>query len=358
MTKETPPPQSRTRAHAGLPPGTLIYLGEKRVENVTVAVIDYNENEITERLAATPAECSQYISKKTVTWINVTGLHDTDFLAKLGEVLEIHPLVLEDILHTGQRPKLEDHDNYIFIVFQMFYRQPDTPKIVSEQVSMILGPGYVITFQEMEGDVFEMIRDRIRAGKGRIRKMGCDYLAYALLDAIVDNYFVVLDDLDEHTEDLHEAVLSHPETETLQAIHRLRRELIFVRKRLWPLRELVAALEKSENRLIQKDLRPYLRDVYEHTIQVIDTVESLRDVMSGVMDIYITMVSNRTNDVMKVLTVIATLFIPLTFVAGIYGMNFEFMPELRWPWGYFGALGVMGAIGLNMLIYFKRRGWL
>ena len=239
----------------------------------------------------------------------------------------------------------------------MLYRRPGTEDIVSEQVSMILGSGYLFTFQEMQGDVFDMLRERIRTSKGRIRKMGCDYLAYALLDAIVDNYFVVIEDLGGKSEALQEIVTERPEPKTLQTIHGLRRELIFIRKKLWPLRELVAGLEKTENRLIHRGLAPYLRDVYEHTIQVIDSVESLRDVISGTMDVYITMVSNRTNDVMKVLTVIATIFIPLTFVAGIYGMNFEHMPELKWRFGYAAAWAVMAAIAVGMMLYFKRKKW-
>jgi magnesium transporter len=202
-----------------------------------------------------------------------------------------------------------------------------------------------------------MIRDRIRAGKGRIRKMGCDYLAYSLMDAIIDNYFVVLEDLGEKSEALQEAVMVRAEPETLSEIHGLRRELIFMRKNLWPLREVVSALEKTENKLIHRGLAPYLRDVYEHTIQVIDSVESLRDVLSGALDVYVTMVSNRTNDVMKVLTVIATIFIPLTFVAGIYGMNFEHMPELKWRFGYAGVWAVMILIAAGMMVQFKRRKW-
>lgn len=340
-----------------LPPGSLVYIGEKRVDHVTVTVTDYNQTAVNESVITNPDELRSFINNKSVTWINITGLHDTTLFESLGNIFGFHPLILEDILHTGQRPKLEDHDDYIFSVLQMLYRHPVHNNIVSEQVSMILSSGYLLTFQEMDGDVFDMIRERIRSGKGRIRKMGCDYLAYALLDAIVDNYFVVLEDLGEKSEELQETVMAHAEPESLHVINRLRHELIFMRKNLWPLRELVGALEKTESDLINNDLHPYLRDVYEHTIQVIDSVESLRDVLAGTQDIYITTLSNRTNDVMKVLTVIATIFIPLTFMAGIYGMNFEHMPELKWHYGYAALWGAMLTVAAGMLLYFKRQKW-
>ncbi len=355
---EDPLKVSRARGRIGLPPGSLVYLGEEKVEQVRVSVIDYNETELNETAVGYADECSKFIKRDSVTWINVTGLHDTELLAGLGDVFGLHPLVLEDILHLGQRPKLEDHDDYVFCTLQMLYRRPGEQSIVSEQVSMVLGKGYLLTFQEMDGDVFDMIRERIRTGKGRIRKMGCDYLAYALIDAIVDNYFVVLEEIGEKSEALQESVLEKPEPATLQTIHRVRRELIGLRKYLWPLREVVSNLEKTESRLISKGMGPYLRDVYEHTIQVIDSIESLRDVLSGALDTYMTVVSNRTNDVMKVLTIIATIFIPLTFVAGIYGMNFENMPELKWQYGYAGVWVVMVLLTTAMFAYFRRKKWL
>ena len=347
----------RRSKKAGMPPGAPVFLGEKRVEQPTVTVTDYDERDARERTVATPEECRQYFDRKTVTWINVTGLHDAELLERLGEVFKIHPLVIEDILNTGQRPRFEDHGESIFCVVKMLYRGKGDGEIVSEQVSMVLGRTCLVTFQEMEGDVFDVIRDRIRTGKGRIRKMGCDYLAYALLDAIVDNYFIVLEDVGDKIERLQEAVLERPEPATLQAMHGLKREMIFMRKNLWPLRELVSALDKSESGLIGEELKPYLRDVYEHTFQVIDTVESWREMLSGALDTYMTVVSNKMNEVMKVLTVIATIFIPLTFIAGVYGMNFEHMPELKWPLGYAAVWGVMICVGIGMAIFFKRRKW-
>ena len=342
---------------AGLPPGTLVYVGEKRVEKATISVIDYNEAEVNERPVAKPSDCRQYLTRDSVTWINVTGLDDTGMLETMGDVFGIHLLVLEDILNTGQRPKLQDHDDYLFMTLKMLYRGQGNGEIVAEQVSLILGRNYVLTFQEIAGDVFDIIRDRIRTAKGRIRKIGCDYLAYSLLDAIVDNYFVVLEDLGDKIEALQEKVLDRPDPETLQDIHKLKREMVFMRKNLWPLRELVGGLDKSESELVSEALGPYLRDVYEHTIQVIDNVELLRDMLSGSLDTYITMVSNRMNEVMKVLTVIATIFIPLTFIAGIYGMNFEYMPELKWKLGYAAAWCVMICVGIWMALFFKRKKW-
>jgi len=343
---------------AGLAPGTLVYVGERRVEKTAIAVIDYNEAEMHEATGVAPEDCQGYVNAETVTWIDLVGLHDTDVLQALGNVSGIHPLILEDIVNTGQRPKMEDHGEYIYMVLKMLYRRPNDDEIVAEQVSLILGKGYVLSFQEVPGDVFGPVRERIQKGKGRIRRMGADYLAYSLLDAIVDNYFLVLEDIGEKIEALQERVIDHADPETLQGIHRLKRDMIFMRKSLWPLRELAGGVERSESPLIQETTGPYLRDIYEHTIQVIDTVESLRDMLSGALEIYMTTVSNRMNEVMKVLTVIATIFIPLTFIAGVYGMNFENMPELKWPFGYAAVLGVMVAMGVGMVVFFKRRKWL
>jgi len=342
----------------GLPPGTLMHVGEKRVAETAISVIDYDETVLHEEAVATPEECRAYLDRSTVTWINLTGLHDTTQLERFGETFGIHPLVLEDILNTNQRPKLEEHESYMFVVLKMLYRNGGEGDIVSEQVSFILGENYLLSFQEMEGDVFGIIRDRIRTTKGRIRKLGCDYLTYALLDAIVDHYFVVLEDVGDRIEELQDQVLDKPDPEIVPSIHRLKREMIFMRKNLWPLRELVSGLEKSDSTLIEDSTRPYLRDVYEHTVQVIDSVESLRDALSTALDIYMSTVSNRMNEVMKVLTVIATIFMPLTFVAGIYGMNFEHMPELKWRCGYALVWLVLVSIGTVMVVFFKRRRWL
>jgi len=344
---------------AGLPPGTLVFLGDRRVETPTIRIIAYTADSVREVVVKTPAECLPQIREGCVTWINVTGLHDTELIRQVGEAFDIHPLTLEDILNTGQRPKFEDHGKHLFHVLRMLYRRKDAPDpVVSEQVSMLLGHHFVLTFQEMEGDVFDTIRNRIRTGGGRIRQRGADYLAYALLDAIVDNYFSVLETLDENIESVQQAALDDPAPATLHRIHDLKRELVSVRRQIWPLREAVSAFQKTENPLISKDLAPYLHDVYEHTFQVIDTLESMREMIVSSLETYMSSISNRMNEIMKVLTIISTIFIPLTFIAGVYGMNFEHMPELKWPFGYGASLAVMGGIAAGMIAYFKRKTWL
>jgi magnesium transporter len=265
---------------------------------------------------------------------------------------------MEDIINREQRPKIDDLENYLFLVLKMLQYDEKEQKIKFEQVSLILGSTYVISFQEREGDVFNIIRKRIKEGKGRIRKMDSDYLAYSLIDAIVDNYFSILEKIGERIEDIEGEVITNPSPETLQSIYSLKRDLIFLRKSVWPLREVITKMERGEIKLITKPTELFLRDVYEHTIQVIDTIESFRDMISGLLDIYLSSISNKMNEVMKVLTIIATIFIPLTFIAGIYGMNFQNMPELGWHWGYFIVLCVMLVIGITMIIYFKRKNWL
>lgn len=342
----------------GLPPGTLVHVGERKVEAVRMTVIDYDEANFQEKQVGAVEECFAFKATPTVTWINIDGLHQVDIIEKVGAQFELHPLILEDILHTGQRPKLEDFDSYMYVVLKMLSYNDQKQKVETEQVSLILGSNFVISFQESVGDVFEQVRDRIRNSKGRIRKMGPDYLVYSLIDAVVDNYFLILEKLGEKIEFMEEELVATPTEKTLQQIHRLKREMISLRKSVWPLREAVSALERSESRLIVKSTHVYLRDVYDHTIQVIDTVETFRDMVSGMLDIYLSSLSNRMNAVMKVLTIIATLFIPLTFIAGVYGMNFKYMPELGWGWGYPAVLLVMAAVAVIMLIYFRKKKWL
>ncbi len=348
----------RRSKKAGLPPGTLMHIGDKKLEKVRITIIDYDEESFEQKQADNIEECFQFKTKPTVTWINIDGLHNIELIEKIGKHYELHHLILEDILNTGQRPKFEDLENYIFIVLRMLSYDEKIQSISSEQVSMILGQNFVLSFQENVGDVFEQIRERIRNAKGRIRKMGCDYLLYSLLDAIVDSYFSILERLGERIESLEEQLMRAPSNKTLERIHRLKRELISLRKSVWPLRELISGLERSESELIKETTGVYLRDLYDHTIQVIDTVEGYRDMASGMLDIYLSSISNKMNAVMKVLTIIATIFIPLTFIAGIYGMNFDYMPELRWKFGYAAILLVMVSIGIMMLILFKRKKWL
>jgi magnesium transporter len=343
---------------AGLPPGTLVHIGERKAEELKITIIDYDEVHFQEREIEKIEECFVFRDRPTITWINVDGLHQVEILETLGECYGLHPLVLEDILNTDQRPKMEDYGDYIYIVLKMLDQNNKGNEIVTEQISLILGPNFVFSFQERAGDTFDQIRERIRNSKGRIRKMGADYLAYTLLDSIVDNYFIILEKLGEKIEFLEEELVTRPIPETLQAIHHLKREMIFLRKAVWPLREVVGSMERGEPPLVKETTRIYLRDVYDHTIQVIDTIETFRDMVSGMLDIYLSSVSNRLNAVMKVLTIIATIFMPLTFIAGIYGMNFKYMPELEWYWGYPAVWLVVVIIGISMLIYFKKKRWL
>jgi magnesium transporter len=343
---------------AGLPPGTLIHIGVQKAEVPKITIIDYDETHFQEREVRSIEECLVFKDQPTVTWINIDGLHQIEVLEKLGECYGFHPLVLEDILNTDQRPKIDDHGQYLYIVLKMLHDKGKGGQVEAEQISLILGPHFVFSFQEKEGDVFDAIRERIRNGKGRIRKMGADYLAYALLDAVVDYYFVILEKLGERIEILETELVANPETKTLKEIQSLKREMIYLRKAVWPLREVVAALERRESPLFQKTTVIYLKDVYDHIIQVIDSIETYRDMLSGMLDIYLSSISNRLNSVMKVLTIIATVFMPLTFLAGVYGMNFKHMPELEWRWGYPLVWAVMIGIGVSMIVYFKKKKWM
>lgn len=342
----------------GLPPGTLIHIGEKRTGDVRITVIDYDDKQVNELEIKNIDQCIPFKDKPTVTWINVEGLHKSEIIQKLGDCYGLHPLVLEDILNTDQRPKIEDYKDYLYIVLKMLHAANDGGSVI-EQISLILGPNFVISFQEgIEGDAFGSVRERIRSGKGRIRGMGADYLAYSLIDAIVDNYFAVLEGFGEKIEAIENELITNPDMRTLHNIHQLKRELLFLRKSVWPLREVVDVMERGGSGLIQDSTVLYLRDVYDHTIQVIDTIEISREMLSGMLDIYLSSISNRLNETIRFLTIIGTVFIPLTFIVGIYGMNFEFMPELKWRYGYFAVLAVMAAIGVFMLLYFRKKKWL
>ena len=353
-----PKPITKRSKKSGLPPGALVHVGEKKAEEVRIRIIDYDEPHVEEKEVKRVEDVFPFKDTATVTWINIDGLHAVDVIERIGEHFGLHPLLLEDILNTDQRPKLEDFGEYLFIVLKMLYYDDEDHEIEAEQVSLILGSNFVISFQEREGDVFNFVRDRIRAGKGRIRMEGADHLAHALIDAIVDNYFVVLEKIEEKIEDTEDELVTNPTPETLQMIHRLKSGTIFIRKSVWPLREVISGLERGESPLIHESTNVYLRDVYDHTIHVIDTIETFRDMIAGMLDIYLSSISNKMNEVMKVLTIIATIFIPLTFIAGIYGMNFQYMPELGWRWGYPLIWLVMCAVLVSMLVYFRRKGWL
>lgn len=347
----------KTSKKIGLSPGSLIHIGEKKIERAKFSLMNYDQEHLLEKELSTIEESFSYKDTPSVTWINIDGLHEVEIVKKIGSHFGIHPLVLEDIVNTGHRTKAEEFDDYIFVVLKMLFYDDSVDHIGSEQVSLILGPHYIITFQEIEGDVFNFVKERIRKTKGRIRKSGCDYLAYALADAIVDHYYVVLERIGEKIELLEEELLEGPKPSTMEEIHHLKREMIIFRKQTWPLREVLNSLMKDQSSLIKETTQIFLRDLYDHTIQVIDTIESFRDLLSGMLDLYLSTVSNKMNEVMKVLTIMATIFIPLTFVAGIYGMNFEFMPELKWKWSYPALWVLLIVIFLSMIIYFKRKKW-
>ena len=342
----------------GLPPGTPIYTGEKKEEEVRISIIDYSEDQFQEMEIDTIEDCFPFKESPSVTWINIDGIHRVDLIERIGSHFDLHPLVLEDIVNPHQRPKMEDFGEYIYLVFKMLQYDEQENSIKIEQVSIILGKNFVLSFQEMRGDIFEPIRERIRGGKGRIRRMQSDYLAYALMDTVVDNYYTILENLGDRIEEIEGKVVTEAKPETLQEIHRMKRDMIFLRRSVWPLREVIDGLERDEMPLIHKATQKFFRDVYDHTIQVIDTVETFRDMLSGMHDTYLSSISNRMNEIMKVLTIIATIFIPLTFIAGIYGMNFEFMPELKWRFAYFIVWGIIVLVAVIMVIFFKRKRWL
>jgi len=343
----------------GLPPGSLVHIGEKKTAAPRISVLDYDDQTVTEREVALADECIMFRDRPTVTWINVEGLHEINVLQRLGDCYGFHPLVLEDIANTDQRAKIEDYGDYLYVVLRMLSYRRKEQDVMSEQISLIVGKNYVISFQEgAEGDVFGPVRDRIRHNRGRIRREGADHLAYSLVDAVVDNYFSILEGLGEEIEEVEDRLLHSPAAETLRHIHRIKRELIFLRKAVWPLREVISGLQRTESPIVRPSTKIYLRDVYDHTIQVMDTIETFRDMAAGMIDIYLSSASNRMNEIMKVLTIIATIFMPLTFLAGIYGMNFRHMPELDWPFGYPLVWAASLLIGVSMLYYFRKKKWL
>ena len=340
------------------PPGTLVHVGERKLEHATITQIIYSQASYTETELTDIKDLILADKPGNVTWININGLHDTAIIKQVGDLFNIDPLAQEDILNTLQRPKVEDFKDYLIQIMKMLVYDPEKKEIKSEQLSLILGKNYVITFQEQEGDVFQPVRDRIKSARGKIRKKGGDYLLYALTDAVVDNYFLIMENLGEDIETMEDELLQNSSPHTLHEIQKLRKELIYLRKGIWPLREILNTLVRGDSPLIHHASQPYFRDVYDHTIQVIETTETFRDLVAGLQDLYLSTISNRMNQVMKVLTIIATIFIPLTFIAGIYGMNFEFMPELKFKAGYFIVWGLMIVLGMGMVFYFKRRKWL
>ena len=343
---------------AGLEPGTLVHVGEKKPGRSRITVIDYDESGYLEKEVASVEECFPFKDTATVTWINIDGVQDAAVIERLGAKFDIHPLVLEDIMTTSQRPKVEDLGGAIFVVLRMIECDRDGTGLTADQLSLILGPNFVLSFQETPGDCLGPVRERIRGGKGRIRKLGPDYLAYSLIDAVVDNYFFVLENLGEKIDGLEEGLVAGPGREMLNDIHALKREMIGLRKSVWPLREVVSGLERLDTPLVKSTTDVFLRDLYDHVVQVIDTVETDREILTSMLETYLSSVSNRMNEVMKVLTIISTIFIPITFLVGVYGMNFKHMPEIGWRWSYPIVWAVILASVGGMLHFFRRKKWL
>jgi len=343
-------------------PGTLTI--DKEAPPTTIVLIDYNHAERTRVQLEKPEDCERYLDTESVSWVDVLGLGSEEVLLRLGKVFNLHPLVLEDIVNVPQRPKVEDYEDHLVIITQMVLLKEQGSSFWSEQVSFVLGKHYLLTVQEEpKRDCFQPVRDRIRTGKGTIRKQGADYLAYTLLDAIMDGFFPVLETYGERIEELEEEVVTNPTRQTLEKIYRVRRELLALRRAIWPQRDAINALIRDGSDLISPEVRVYLRDCYDHAVQVMDLVETYRELASGLMDVYLSSVGNRMNEIMKFLTVMSSIFIPLTFIAGIYGMNFNTdksawnMPELNWYWGYPLCLAVMLAIAAGLVFFFWRRGW-
>ncbi|SFL83777.1 magnesium transporter [Pelosinus propionicus DSM 13327] len=340
----------------GLPPGTLLHIGSKRSEKVKIRKLCYSSDDWTEKEFDKVDELLESISSAEKCWIHISGVHVVSMVEKIGAAFQIHSLVLEDIVNTNQRPKMEDNKEYLYIIVKMIHCYENN--IDFEQVSLIVGNNYIVSFQENDNDTFTKIRERIKSTNGIIRSKDVDYLAYALLDCIVDNYYVALEYLGDKIEQLENRIIVHPQPKVLKEIHTLKNEMLFVRKAVWPLREIINALSRGDSALFKKDTLIYIRDVYDHMIQVIDSIEMYRDMVTGMLDLYLSNVSFKTNEVMKVLTIIATIFIPLTFIVGLYGMNFKYMPELEWKWGYPAILLIMAFISGCMIIYFRKKKWM
>lgn len=350
---------------AGLPPGTLQYVGRETTAQVVVTVLEFNEFDYSEtRHTDVEAEMLN-VRNGMVRWINVEGVHNVELVEKIGRIYDIHPLTLEDIVNTNQRPKFEEYERYLVNIMKMIYEEENPKKgqddiFVSEQLAiLIMNKRTVISFQEADGgDVFDIIRNRIRQGKGRIRKAGADYLAYCLIDAVVDSYFVVLEHFGDEMEKMEDDLVGNPKPELIRRLYDLKRQMIYLRKAVWPMRDMVNNIERSESELMTPATLVYLRDAHDHIVRVIDTVETYRDLLSGMIDLYMTSQSNRMNEVMKTMTIITTIFVPLTFIVGVYGMNFDIMPELKTQFGYYVVWLVMIIIVVLLFIFFRVKKWL
>lgn len=339
---------------SGLPPGSLTQPPVVRDEKIKITVLEYDQVSFSETILER-AEDIKVSSERKTRWINIDGIHKVALVEQVGKLFNIHPLTLEDIINTDQRPKFEDYDTYDVIMMKMLYY---TEVLHSEQLAVVLLKDTVITFQESRGgDAFNHVRDRIKTGKGRIRKCGADYLAYSLIDAVVDSYFNIIEKIGQKVELLDVELKRQPDKETLHKLYDLKSEAVYLIKAVWPLRDMVNNMQREENTLINESTNIYLRDVHDHVVRVIETVDIYRDLITGMMEIYHSSVSTKMNEIMKVLTIISTIFIPVTFIVGVYGMNFDYMPELRSKWGYVGVWIVMIVVMTSLVIYFKRKKW-
>lgn len=348
----------RRSEKSGLPPGTPAYVGAEKQFKPRIMSVYYDEKSFELSDSETMDACPTTFAPPAVRWVHVEGIHDAAAVERLCGCFGIHPLTVEDILNTHQRPKIDFIGNYVFIVLKLISLTPHAKKISTEQFSIIMGHGFVLTFGEKPSECIDLIKSRLSQGGSRIRQSGADFLAYSILDSIVDDYFETIEAVEEQAEMLEGKITGRPTPAMLQQIHGLRRELIMLRKSVRPMRDIVDRLHDEGSELISQHTYIYIRDLYDHTVQVMDAVDTYRDILTGMLETYLTGISNRMNEVMKLLSVIATIFIPLTFIAGVYGMNFEHMPELRWRWGYFGTLGLMAFVGVSLLLWFRKNKWL
>ncbi len=348
----------RRMKEPGLTPGTLVHTGVQKVDRVRTTYLDFDPSHVSEAEVDSVDACFPFKSSPTVSWVNVDGLHEVDLVRRLGEHFGWHPLLMEDIVGTSQRAKVEEYEDHLFVVLPMLRWDAEHNQVDQEQLSMVLGDRYLFTFQERAGDVFNPVRERIRSAKGRVRSRGADYLAYALMDAVVDSCFQVLEAIGDRTEALEEQLLADSGQSAMIQLHALKRELIAMRRAIWPMRDALAQVVRDEEDMFTPETEVFLRDVHDHAVQVVESVEVLRDVVSGAVDLHLSMMTTRTNEVMKVLTIMASIFIPLTFVVGIYGMNFDWMPELRVWWAYPTLLLAMAALAGGMVFYFRKKRWM
>ena len=347
------------RKTAGLPPGSIIFTGDRKVERIDLHYLEFNEASIDEqKLDNLSITDFHEPNPEMIQWYDVRGLHDTELITQIGNTFQVHPLVLEDIVDIRQRPKFDEYETGSYLAFRSLKFDAEEKKVDTQQISIFFGMGFILSFQEETDDLFESIRNRLRTARGKIRKRGADYLAYALLDATVDHYFFVLDEMETAIESLEEEILQRPGENSKSKIHQLKQEMLTVRKSVFPLREAINSFSKSDSEFISEESQIFIRDLYDHTIQVIDMVETYRDLLNGLQDLYLSEISFRMNQVMQILTIITTIFVPLSFLAGLYGMNFDHIPELHWKYGYFILLGFMLIISIGLLYYFRRKKWL